>query len=155
MVKQSQSKNPRKTQISPGHNIVELRGLWGSFTPPFLFIDYTTDMKLPRKILDEDGEVLYYCSAHEGYSPREAFGSLTGSDKPRGKCRKCESEYTKLRNQGKLPIKKKTDKQLAEEILTDLGYQLDSEVPLWVQFMMKHEMVGRKLSESTRILSKE
>jgi len=112
-------------------------------------------MKLPRKILDEDGQVLYYCSAHEGYSPREAFGNLTGTNKPRTKCRACENEYTKLRYRGQTPTQKKTDKQLAEEILTDLGYQLDSEVPLWVQFMMKHEMVGRKLSENTRILSQE
>ena len=107
-------------------------------------------MKPAKIIRDEDGNKLVYCSKHKGYSHMSEFGTLTNSDRPRSQCRLCERNGANKRRDPNYVKVRKTDKELATEILTDLGYDVNSEVPLWIQFMMRHEMIGSKFTETSR-----
>lgn len=94
----------------------------------------------PKIITKEDGSKWVWCSFHKDYSPIEGFGVIKDTTQPRSMCRKCEAYKQKLRNQKDYFYIKKSDAELAYEILTSLGYELDSQKPLHTQFCEKHNL---------------
>jgi hypothetical protein len=97
-------------------------------------------MKPKKTIVDEHGNKLGYCLNENTYLPIDQFGALpTGVI--RANCRKCENKRQRLRVQGKEKTAKPSEKEVARQMLLDLGYILDCEVPVWIQFLMKHNML--------------
>jgi hypothetical protein len=100
---------------------------------------------MPRaKIIEENGKRLAYCNAHKEYLPIEDFGVVKALGTPRPKCRKCEAALSRAQHaRERLLRDNRTDEEVAMDILKLLGYDLNNEVPVWQQFLIRHQIVER------------
>jgi hypothetical protein len=107
-------------------------------------------MKPKKIIIDENGNRMVFCSQHKEYTPIEEFGLQPSSNYPRSACKRCEAKASSKRRSPDYVKVRKSDREVALEILAELGYNVNSEVPLWIQFMMRHEMIGSKFTDTSR-----
>ena len=111
-------------------------------------------MEFKKIIKGEDGQDLVYCAKERDYLPSSEFGTYSMTGKYRSYCRKCEAFRERSRKGGGMTKRTKSDMEYAKDILDSMGYVMDSDVPLWVQFLMRHDMLERSLDENPSSLKK-
>jgi len=91
-----------------------------------------------ERLILRDGEEFCWCTSHQEYLPCEGFyireKTGTGFDY---KCKQCLKDLQK-QNRAKTAIPKINEREIANDILTRLGYDLNSDIPVHEQLMKKY-----------------
>ena len=100
-------------------------------------LEYSEYLSTP--IYDDDGNELWYCSYHQEHEPRECFyASKTTGRGFQTYCKEAQRTYNgrveKSVKDSKIP-----GKEIVYHILTKLGYDVESDVPIHVQFDLRHQ----------------
>ena len=88
------------------------------------------------RYLEEDGVTKHICSDCREYKTLDNFGKNSYTRNGlQYQCRQCIS----LRNKGEKPPPV-SDKELSDMVLSSMGYDTNSNVPIHVQFQKKHNL---------------
>jgi hypothetical protein len=89
-------------------------------------------MNIKEKIKIIDGRQFCHCAKHNDFLPCEEFHKdNTKKHKHRSSCIECDRI-------GKIPEDYTT--KHAKIILSKLGYNVKSKIPIWQQFLIKHDL---------------
>jgi hypothetical protein len=92
-----------------------------------------------KRLIKRDGELFCWCVKHNDYFPCEDFykrdRTSTGYDY---NCMTCIKEQAKKSREKHRAIPKENEKQISDHILTRLGYDTQSDVPVHEQFLKKY-----------------
>lgn len=93
------------------------------------------DKKIRHKI--EDGVEWCFCTQHEEFHPCSEFQKSNGGHGYQYNCR----VITKLQNENRgIEFSRDYERVYAMEMLKKLGYDTDSEIPIYKQFEKKHQL---------------
>jgi hypothetical protein len=85
----------------------------------------------------EDGVEMCLCSKHEEFHPCDDFQRTKGGHGYQYNCREITKIYNGPRSNDLARIK---EKEQSMEMLTLLGYDTKSEIPIYQQFEIKHQL---------------
>lgn len=95
-------------------------------------LEYSEYISTP--IYDDDGTELWYCSFHDTFEPREAF--YANKHTRRGFQTYCKVGQRIYNEQS---MSSDVDKNRAYELLSLLGYDIHSGIPIHLQFDERHK----------------
>lgn len=86
------------------------------------------------RVIEKNGEKLQLCTNCEEYLPFESFTvNQRTSTKRNYVCKTCHN--SKVRSRKKVVV---SDKIVSDQILTSLGYDVESDIPIHEQFKIRH-----------------
>jgi hypothetical protein len=93
-------------------------------------------MNTKEKIKDIDGVKWCHCAKHDGFSPCDEFGKDNHSKhKYRSSCKICERMYNLNKE-----IPMGYVEKYSRIMLTSMGYDVKSKIPIHEQFLIKHNL---------------
>jgi len=93
-------------------------------------------MDTRRKRIDFNGEWEYECASCKLWLPKNKFKGCVDKIDAYGNCLSCRSCISREANKTKLTNEQKE----VNEILISMGYDLDSDIPVHIQFKNKHNL---------------
>jgi hypothetical protein len=92
-----------------------------------------------ERMIKQEGVSLCWCAMHKEYLPCDQFyireRTGTGYDY---NCMTCIKEQAKRSREKNRSIPKENEKQISDHILTRLGYDTQSDIPVHEQFLKKY-----------------